>query len=523
MVTTKKPTIHRLSAVRRVSRKNGREGSKFMSPAEQTEAVERWAHPQGVELFWHDETDSVSAKTTDRTGLKAALDEAITGRTDGVVVAKVDRFARNVTEGLFAIRQLQAAGKAFVAIAEGINGDEQSSTPMGRLWLTILLALAAWQLETLTEGWDSAVARHIANGVAAHDVYGYRRDIAPPGTPKTDLHLYSRRYVIEPDEAKWVVFMFEQRAAGASWHAIADALTDHGVLTPSGGDRWSYTTVGKTVVNRTYLGELRSGEHVNPAAHEPIVTLDLWRRVERIKDTTPVKRGRASYPLSGLVRCAGCGVRMVGKTKKVPATSVKEAHEIRYYGCRRRHGGWGVCPDPAHVNAADLERHVEASFRADFFDILHNANARVTTGELDDALARLHDAEADADYWATSPAVSDQRRALGDDWFEKATMARTAAVLKARTDVTRLQAETMGVDLPDGLADAWDSPRMTDEQRRHYLSLAYSVIAVASSRDHRVPVEARCRLWLTDEPGAPDNLPSRGRAQAMRPIVFDAP
>lgn len=511
MGTTSKPSkIKRLSAVVRVSRRKGRKGSAFMSPALQRKTIKQWAKANSIEIVsWWDETDSVSGKTTDRVGLKAALDEAHSGKTDGVIVAKADRFARNLIEGLTAVRDLQTAGKAFVAVNDGILGDEASSDADGKRKLQLVMMFAEWQLDSLTEGWDAAVASHIARGVARNAPYGYRK------------LKNKRRLVIDEDQAKWVRLMFERRAKGTSWHAIADELTEAGVAPPRGGHRWNYTVVTKMVHNRTYLGELRSGEHVNVAACEPIVSLDLWQQVERIRDTTPVKRGRASFPLGGLVRCAGCGSRMTGSTKKCKATSITPAHDDRYYKCRRRYG-WGVCTDPASVNAVELERHLFESFQHDFIDT-ENFVGKTSTADLEEANEALRQAEAELDYWSTSPAVAEQRRALGNDWFEKGTTARTNVVLDAREEITRIQAETMGVELPDGFGAMWTSERMTDELRRHYYSLAYSVIAVRSSRDRRRPVAERCRLWITNEPGAPDDLPGRGGTHALRPITFDEP
>src|SRR4051812_42656741 len=92
--------IRRLSAVVRVSKRNGRKGPRFLSPSEQRKAIKAWAAANGVIIVnWYDESDSVSGRTTARPGLQAALAEIEAGRTGGPSGGKVNRFCRKPFEG----------------------------------------------------------------------------------------------------------------------------------------------------------------------------------------------------------------------------------------------------------------------------------------------------------------------------------------------------------------------------------------------------------------------------------------
>src|SRR4051795_7488000 len=91
--TRRSPTTpakpRRLSAVLRVSRRNGRGGDGHRSPDQQRDGIDAWAKSHGVEIrpeWVHDETDSVSGRTTQRAGLQAAMAQAMSGETDGVIV-----------------------------------------------------------------------------------------------------------------------------------------------------------------------------------------------------------------------------------------------------------------------------------------------------------------------------------------------------------------------------------------------------------------------------------------------------
>jgi DNA invertase Pin-like site-specific DNA recombinase len=492
-----------------------------MSPTEQEDTIKAWcATNNAVVVSWHDETDSVSGKTTNRVGLKAAMTEALSGETDGLIVARVDRFARNLGEGLVAVKSLHDAGRQFIAVRDGIGGHN-AGTQAGKLLLTMLLLFAEWQLETATDYWDATKRRHIGNGVATNYPWGY--------TKGTD-----RRLVPVPDEAREVVRIFELRAAGASWQAIADDLNGRGVPTPeaplrkganpgdpSGRVRaklWVNAMLPSVVNRRTYLGELRSGGIENPTAHEPIVSLDLWERAHAMAKT-PGKAGRDAWLLAGLVRCGTCGGRMSGLTNRNPAREGRRPSTYYYYKCRTQYS-WGTCPRPARVPAFELEALVVAAFEDKFLGPLVG-DVEVTPGpDLVAALDALRAAEADLRAFVTSPSTARMGDALGQSWVDEGIDARTAAVVAARDDLTAARAAAVGLALPAGLAETW--PDLDDEERRTMLSAAFAVIAVrAAPLNHREPTAGRVRIWHKGEAGCPDDLPQRGGANnAITPINF---
>ena len=108
-------------------------------------------------------------------------------------------------------------------------------------------------------------------------------------TPKNRSHgVLNSRLVVDPERAPIVVEMFERKAAGATWLELARWLDEAAPKT--NGAKWARSTVGSMVKCRTYLGGgFRHGEHVNAAAHEPIVGAALWRRAQN-------KPGRRTRP-----------------------------------------------------------------------------------------------------------------------------------------------------------------------------------------------------------------------------------
>lgn len=480
-----------LDAVVRVSRRNGRSGDAFMSPTDQRDAIERYAAQHGATIAdWHDETDSVSGKTIERAGLQAALDRALTGHVDGIIVAKLDRFARSVTGGLSAIGRLEAAGKLLWSAREGVICGDAPANAMETLMRTIWLGLAQWQLQTLTEGWESTRANHIGRGVANHAPYGYRKG-------------EDRRLLPRPGEAEWVPLIFERRADRWSWGRICDWLTAEGARPRRGGGAWSISTVKQLIANRVYLGELRSGEIVNLRAHEPLVTPSQWERANKVGGARK-RREAEPYLLTGIIRCASCGCRMFGMTDRRYTNAAGELSIYRQYRCRGRHGAWGTCPAPARVDADEVEALVCDEFRRLF--LIGGAIPTDATTEVDAATAALEAADAELESFVTTAA------ALDTELFAKGVEARTERRDFARLRLSEARSHAVGVALPVGLDDVWDSYGIPE--RRPYVAAAFAVVAASRGTE---PVPDRVRVWVTGT-DVPSPLPGVDGWSQLTPI-----
>ena len=81
---------------------------------------------------------------------------------DVVVVPRIDRLARNLTEGLRTIEELHAQGIYIRSLAEGL--DTGDGSPTSRLMLHMLLSLAEWERETIRDRIKAGVDRAAAEG-----------------------------------------------------------------------------------------------------------------------------------------------------------------------------------------------------------------------------------------------------------------------------------------------------------------------------------------------------------------------
>lgn len=321
----------------RVSHVGARRGLSFISPALQREKIEGWARLHDAHLDRvFDELDESGARQ-DRPMLMEAIERVEAGVSNGIVVAKLDRFGRSLRHGLVAIERITDAGGTLVSVADGFD----FGTDTGRLVLKIMLSMAEWELDRIKQTWLDSQRKAVERGA-----YPYP---APVGYWRTSDG------VLEPDQelGPAVTWLFAQRAEGLGYKRLADGLSRRGVTTAKGGKAWSAEVVRHILARRTYLGEAVVAGKVHKGNHAALTDPATWARAQRPDAERPRKPTLVSPTLlRGMVRCASCG-RVMG--------SAAIGSRKRAYTCPRRSSA-GVCPVPATIAAKKLESHVEAVF-----------------------------------------------------------------------------------------------------------------------------------------------------------------
>ena len=105
-------------------------------------------------------TDVASGRNMRRPAWMTLLEKLQPG--DVIVVPRLDRLARNLTEGLRTIEDLHAQGIHIRSLAEGLDTEDDS--PTSRLMLHMLLSLAEWERETIRDRIRAGVDRAAAEG-----------------------------------------------------------------------------------------------------------------------------------------------------------------------------------------------------------------------------------------------------------------------------------------------------------------------------------------------------------------------
>lgn len=324
-----------------------------------------------------------SGKTIYRPAFQQMLEDAKAGAFDVIVVHKIDRFSRSLTDFLLVLRQLKECNVRFVSVTEDID----FTTPIGELILVVLAWLAQWYLENLraetSKGKRERARKGHWNGTLP---FGYttparlkkrlndlgeeyragriaESDYAQQVREIEDVlehysHAIESQAVPDPLNATAVRFAFEQYATGqVSDMEVAATLNNAGYRTTGqyGSNLFSKEAVRLVLTNTFYIGRTKYKGEVYDGVQPPLVDVALFQRVQEARRRRAPNDGywrRANrigqYPLGGLLYCAECQQRWVGHLRR---------GQRRYRDGGRDHGH--ACTiRPASVEAEQLEAQV---------------------------------------------------------------------------------------------------------------------------------------------------------------------
>jgi len=435
----------------RVSKVDGRSGPSFISPQVQREEIEKWADFRGAELLEvHVDLDQSGARL-DRPGLEAALRRVESGESEGIVVARLDRFSRSLTGALETIRRLEEAGAVFVSVAEGLD----PATPAGKMMMRLMLVMAEFELDRMREAFDDSRRRAVGRGVhpTGRLPHGYLR---PEG---------GGPLIRDPETADRLAVCFRMRAERRSWAEVVAYATESGAGRP-GDPRWTYELFHRVMRNRVYIGEARSGPYRLPGAHEPIVERGIFEAVQLTQTATAqAATSPRSTLLAGLLRCAGCGRSLHSNADRRPSGEPRPRYECRGAGVA------GRCPEPARTIGTEVEEIVAESF----FEVYETSPIarRASAASRRRAEAGLVRAEERLAEFDLSHAGEEGRPQ------ERETLAGRVETARRRTvDLAR---STL-IESPARLRRRW--PSLAPGERRRLIGLVIDAALLGPDRGH---------------------------------------
>ncbi len=263
-----------------------------------------------------------SGGSMERPGLKRLIADIEAGRIDVVVVYKVDRLTRALSDFAKLVDVFDQRHVSFVSVTQQFN----TTTSMGRLTLNVLLSFAQFEREVIGERIRDKIAASKRRGL-------WMGGLAPLGYDVRD-----RALVINPVEAATVETIFRRYLALRSVHRLRDELAEAGVVSKQrvrpdgsgyGGQVMSRGALYAILQNRLYRGEIVHKGEVHPGEHQPIIDAALWDAVQAQlalnRDAGPA-RSPANQPslLAGLLFDAA-GQRLT------PTYASKGGRRYRYY------------------------------------------------------------------------------------------------------------------------------------------------------------------------------------------------
>lgn len=346
---------------------------EFNSLDAQREACEAYIKSQ-VHEGWtlipdHYDDGGISGGSLNRPDLQRLLADIQAGRVDIVVVYKVDRLTRSLTDFAKLVELFDAGKVSFVSITQAFN----TTTSMGRLTLNILLSFAQFEREVIGE--------RVRDKIAASK----RKGLWMGGNCPLGYTTREKKLIVVPEEAEIVRLIFRRYLELESAGLLLQELRDRGIKTKrreqAAGKLMGGVWFGKGALiyllkNVAYIGQIAHRGEIHLAEHEPIVERDLFEAVQaKLQANTPTRKLKlkaSPYLLTGLL-FDSAGNRMS------PSHTLKKGVRYQYYVSQgllqNREVG-----EVGRVSSQDLEAIITT--------FLHQ-NSAVKRGDIGDALRKL--------------------------------------------------------------------------------------------------------------------------------------
>ncbi|WLR54321.1 recombinase family protein [Mesobacillus subterraneus] len=261
-----------------------------------------------------------------------------TGMFDVVLVYRLDRLTRSVLDLYKLLAQFDQFDVKFKSATEIYD----TTTATGRLFITLVAALAQWERENLAERVKMGMLKkaNLGEWLGGTTPFGYEQE--------------NGKFLIIDDEAKIVKMIF-QMARTKGMDSIARQLNQMGYRTRKGSE-WAGYTVQYIAKNPIYIGKFRFNDERHqlrkPLSEQQLFDTDIENIInekefwdlQAILEKRSENKGRGmtgGYYFTSLLRCGKCGSPMQGTVYKFknPVRSVK------YYRCSHKTKG-RTCPMP---------------------------------------------------------------------------------------------------------------------------------------------------------------------------------
>jgi len=278
------------------TRKSSDEGldQAFNSLDAQREAGEAYVRSQAHEgwTVLPDRYDDggFSGGTMERPALQWLLADIAEGKVDIVVVYKIDRLTRSLSDFSRIVEVFEKAGTSFVSVTQAFN----TTNSMGRLMLNVLLSFAQFEREVTGERIRDKIAASKARGMWVGGVPPLGYDPPEAG---------NRKLVVNEREAETIRYIFNRYLQLGSVHALQRDLDARGIVSKArvtaagkkvGGQPFSRGALFHLLRNRIYLGQIVHREAVYEGEHDAILETEVFDKVQRSLEANARRRSTAS-------------------------------------------------------------------------------------------------------------------------------------------------------------------------------------------------------------------------------------
>jgi site-specific DNA recombinase len=352
----------------------------------------------------YEDNSKSAAKARTRDDFARMLADIRAGKGDVVMARHIDRLTRNLRDLVDLMEACQEHGVLIVTV----EGDLDLNSPMGRMIVTILAAVA--QAESERKGERQRSANH------------QRRQSGTPLLVGMRLCGYTKNYeeLIEP-EATLIAEAYRMLLAGVSQPLICAWLNEQGLRT-SRGNLWQRYSVKQLLKNPIFGGLVLCDGELVPSQVPAVVDERTWRAAQGVL-FDPAKRNGSGWGrppkhlLTSLARCGVCDSNLVSHRLKGAGGVMHPA-----YMCKTgKHMARMASPLEDRVLAKLAERLSEA----DAAELLVCEDTPDTAAILAEVASARREMDALVDEWYAPGSTMTRRQ------FDRANAILTAQLATA--------------------------------------------------------------------------------------------
>ena len=251
---------------------------EFNSLQNQEESCKAYIASQSFNGWQYYKTYSdaaISGGTMERPGLQEMLSDIANGIINTVIVYKVDRLSRSISDFHNMMKYFEKYGANFVSITQSFD----TSTSMGKLTLNMLLSFAQFEREVSSERVRDKIRASKAKGLWMG------------GNPPLGYDVIDKKLVPNAVEATNVRKLFEKYLELQSVNALTEYAVAHKIYAKQwvtakgiikGGRPIAKMSMHRILRDKIYIGQIENKKEGTFAKgeHEPIIPEELFNRVQ---------------------------------------------------------------------------------------------------------------------------------------------------------------------------------------------------------------------------------------------------
>lgn len=295
----------------------------------QRRVCEKYCESMGYTIVgeYADRALSAAKDTDKRVNFQRMIKDSDKKLWNGVIVYKLDRFARNRYDSATYKARLKKNGVRVISATENI-----SDNPEGIILESVLEGMAEFYSKELSQKitrgmYESALK---CNSCGGHISLGYK--------------IENKKLVIDQKNAPIVRKAFEMYANGHSVAYICQVLNDAGYRTKTGSP-FNKNSFHSMFRNKKYIGQYKFMDVVVDGGVPALIDKETFDKVQVILDKKAQAPARSKalvdYMLSGKVICGHCNQLATGT-----ASTSHTGRKYFYYTCSGRRGHNGCTKTP---------------------------------------------------------------------------------------------------------------------------------------------------------------------------------